>query len=327
MAQNKRIHGSNARALMTILIFCGSCALPLALLYNESNIEKILFDSNRTLSQSTKERVVESRLIFLVIGAGCITFAISMSRSRRFKEADVKPIVTNIALATFCALAPFLTLELLLRPIIHTGDSVFIEDEQLGWRLRPGADALWGFSDIKINNKGLIGPELDYARRGDSRRVLYLGDSVTFGFGLESYDQAYPYIVEKIMRENFGINTETVNAGVGGYSPWQEYIYLKSEGFKYSPDAIIIGFVLNDVTEKSSLKRFGGPETSFQLLGEAVTPLAKIVQRRGPHSKPRQGSIQRTMDDHPGEFEQGTLLLQGHGHTRGSHYFPLQASG
>ena len=58
---------------------------------------------------------------------------------------------------------------------------------------------------------------------------------------------------------------ETIDAGVGGYSPWQEFIYLSKEGIKYNPDLVIVGFVLNDVTEKFELMRFGGAGIGFQL--------------------------------------------------------------
>jgi lysophospholipase L1-like esterase len=95
--------------------------------------------------------------------------------------------------------------------------------------------------------------------------LLYLGDSVTFGYRLPDYEEAYPFVVEQILESQIGTDIETVNAAVGGYSPWQELAYLRTEGLKYQPDAVVIGFVLNDVTEKFRLIRFGGEDLGYQL--------------------------------------------------------------
>lgn len=267
------------RHLRAILILVGLFLLSLAFGYSESRLTRMIFDSRRAFSETTARKIVKSRLIFFAIGSGCILVAVPLRRNTRIGSLGNKPIVINLTLATSCTLIPLLAAELALRPIIHTGGSIFIPDEELDWKLKPNIDALWGFSDIKINSKGLVGPEVDYARSGDVTRVLYVGDSVTFGFGLESYDQSYPYVTERILHDEHHLETETINSGVGGYSPWQEHIFLKREGIKYSPDLIVVGFVLNDVTEKFSLTRFGGRETSFQLLGEAATPLARAMQQ------------------------------------------------
>jgi lysophospholipase L1-like esterase len=71
-------------------------------------------------------------------------------------------------------------------------------------------------------------------------------------------------------------NIETINAGVNGYSPWQQYIYLSREGLKYEPDVIVVAFVLNDVTEKFGLIRFGGRYEGAQLAVTAPSSLERL---------------------------------------------------
>jgi hypothetical protein len=174
----------------------------------------------------------------------------------------------GIVLAILSVLLPLTDLELCLRPFVELGSrqtNLFVSDPELGWRLRPGVDAKWGNVPVKINASGLRGPLVPYARDESSLRILYLGDSVTFGYKLPKHEQSFPFQAEPLLEKRFGVHVETINAGVGGYSPWQELAYLREEGIRYSPDLILIGFVLNDVTEKMDLRAFGGSEIGAQL--------------------------------------------------------------
>jgi hypothetical protein len=85
-----------------------------------------------------------------------------------------------------------------------------------------------------------------------------------FGYGLEDAD-AVPALVESILEERGFGDVETVNAGVGGYATWQERVYLETEGVKFSPDLVVLGFVLNDVVNDKDLIRFGGTGIGYEL--------------------------------------------------------------
>jgi lysophospholipase L1-like esterase len=159
--------------------------------------------------------------------------------------------------------------ELALRPFtidhrMRKSTTIFVKDQDLGWKLRPDSRGRWGGVDVQINSKGLRGPEILYERKRSALRILYLGDSVTFGYKLPRFDLSFPYAVENLLNGK-GVEVETINAGVGGYSPWQYDVYLRKEGMKYQPDVVVVGFVLNDVTEKFGLLRFGGTGIGNQL--------------------------------------------------------------
>ena len=100
---------------------------------------------------------------------------------------------------------------------------------------------------------------------------------MTFGDGLPMAEQAFPYVVESLLENRLGRRIETVNAGVGGYSPWQEYAYLAGDGIKYAPDLVVVSFVLNDVTEKFRLRRFGGDDEGWQLQNAVSSKLEKLL--------------------------------------------------
>jgi len=101
-------------------------------------------------------------------------------------------------------------------------------------------------TEVKINSKGLRDYEYDYLKPKHCYRVLVLGDSITFGWGVD-FSQTYPKLLEKKLNERSpGQKFEVINSGVGNYNLRDELSYLEYEGLKYSPDLIILGFFLND---------------------------------------------------------------------------------
>lgn len=179
--------------------------------------------------------------------------------------------VIKLTLSLVLVVLPLYVLEQCLRPLADFEETsrkkttIFAKDETLGWRLRPGVEDMWGGVKVKINAKGLRGPELPYEKAPGRMRVLYLGDSVAFGYRLADYRDAFPFRTSECIEQKTGRPVETVNAGVGGYSPWQQLAFLEKEGIRYAPDLVLLSFVLNDVAEKLDLLRFGGTGEGHQL--------------------------------------------------------------
>jgi len=188
----------------------------------------------------------------------------------------------RLAFVAAATLLPLALLEYGLRPIADLNrkpTTIFVRDDVLGWRLRPGVEDEWAGLRIRVNDRGLRGPEVPWERERGVPRILYLGDSVTFGFGLPEAEQSYPYAAGRALESALGRRVETVNAGVGGYSPWQERLWLRDEGLRYSPDLVVLGFVLNDVTEKLNLRRFGGSGIGLQLAMSRHSTLDSLRDR------------------------------------------------
>lgn len=251
-----------------LLSGAGIVLIILAGLYNE--YVAAFLDPNPPLSDITAVKIRSAQFYFLFTGLVLISISGLVRKVRWLKAVMGKTFFTNMLL---CFLTIFLVIfipELTLRPFVDLDDdgkktTIFIRDSELGWRLRPNSEDLWGDVRVRINGKGLRGPELQYRKPPNVFRILYLGDSVTFGFMLESYEETFPYVVETILEKRFKGKIETINAGVSGYSSWQEYIYLSREGIKYDPDLVIVSFALNDVTDKFYLVRYGGWGEGFEL--------------------------------------------------------------
>ncbi len=109
----------------------------------------------------------------------------------------------------------------------------------------PGKSAdLYG-ANIAINSKGLRDREIDYPRTPGIRRVLFLGDSLTLGWGVP-FESIFSKLLEKDFAEMDGIQTEVINTGVGNYNSEQEYTYYKNEGIKYKSDLVMLLYFIND---------------------------------------------------------------------------------
>lgn len=124
-----------------------------------------------------------------------------------------------------------------------------IPDRQLIWRLNPfGPDVnTRGFRDREFND------DADWS-------ILLLGDSVSWGDGIDDIAQVYPQRMEDILTQSStGAVVEVMNTAVPGYSTFQQQRFLELRGLDYAPDLIIHQFCLNDVTERyAALAQYGG---------------------------------------------------------------------
>lgn len=263
----------SARVTRALLIVSAFTFILSSVVYNEFLLD--LFGSHLRLYQVTDyfqivpkmgKKIIATQLYFLLSGLSLLLLSECVRKISWLRAVAMKTLTEKILLALFILIQPLYMLECALDPFTPEPEGgIFVQDRELGWKLKPNAEGEWGPAWVKTNSKGLRGPELDYAKPANVTRILYLGDSVTFGYGVKNHKDTFPYRVEAVLENDLRREIETINAGVGGYSPWQEYLYLSREGVKYNPDLVVVAFVLNDVTEKFELTHFGGSGIGFQL--------------------------------------------------------------
>jgi lysophospholipase L1-like esterase len=119
-------------------------------------------------------------------------------------------------------------------------------DPELGWFNREGSRARiagrGGAYTVTINAQGLRGPERGYAKPSGTLRVLLLGDSTGWGWGVGD-EEGFARQVE----QRLGPHVEVINLSVPGYSTDQELLALEREGVRYAPDLVLLALVLNDL--------------------------------------------------------------------------------
>ena len=118
-------------------------------------------------------------------------------------------------------------------------------DSEMSHQHVPGASAdLYGVN-IKINSKGLRDREIKYVKTPGERRILFLGDSLTLGWGVP-FESIFTKLLEKDLTNIDKIKTEVINTGVGNYNSVQEFTYYKNEGYKYDADIVMLLHFIND---------------------------------------------------------------------------------
>jgi lysophospholipase L1-like esterase len=113
-------------------------------------------------------------------------------------------------------------------------------------------------SSFHTNSRGLRGRERALERLPSVSRIVVLGDSFTWGWGVND-EFVYPVVMESLLH-----GPEVINLGVTAYGTRQEIDYLKLEGIKYRPDIVLVGFCLNDIYDVSS------PLEKFQSAGVSM---------------------------------------------------------
>jgi lysophospholipase L1-like esterase len=123
---------------------------------------------------------------------------------------------------------------------------VYRRDPQLFWRFRDDITTRsrqFSYLDYRINSHGMRGPEFAKAKSGV--RILALGNSCTFGWGVP-YDQIWTCRLQQAIHQRLpGQTFEVLNAGVPGYSSYQGKIYF-DELLPLKPDIVLIMFGWND---------------------------------------------------------------------------------
>ena len=102
---------------------------------------------------------------------------------------------------------------------------------------------------IRTNSLGLRSPEVAEPKPPDSFRILVLGDSVTFGWGLRGEDTYASQLASRLATLRPNQRYEVVNAGVSGYGTWQESLWLEQTGLGLEPDVVIVQAHLNDAAD------------------------------------------------------------------------------
>lgn len=162
-------------------------------------------------------------------------------------------IIGGMTIALIAAAEAFLRIFLPQNVTVNylAGERFSVPDDVLGVRYVPG-------SRVRVSN-----PEytVEYAVNRDGLRdhkdhplpkppgtirVLLVGDSFTFGIGL-NYDQTWPVIVEEHLAQSGRANIDLVKAGMWGMDTRSELILVRLLAEKYDADVVVVGFLVNDL--------------------------------------------------------------------------------
>ncbi|TFV80289.1 hypothetical protein E4K64_00155 [Bradyrhizobium frederickii] len=170
-----------------------------------------------------------------------------MSRERLFTGLVVAATILLVALA----------LEAFVRLAVDDGMQFDLEmwkyarevkrvsaDPRIGHEHRPSATAHLMGVDVAINSHKFRDREIGFERTPDSLRIMMLGDSLTFGWGVPN-DKTFVKRLEAMIHAT-GVQAEVINAGVGNYNTSMEVAAYLSEGHRFRPDILVLNYFIND---------------------------------------------------------------------------------
>lgn len=96
-----------------------------------------------------------------------------------------------------------------------------------------------------INKHGFRGPDYEKNKAPDTRRVIILGDSFTFGEGVK-FEHTFSYRLEKVLNQHSAWPVEVLNFGTSIWGTSDEINYFEQAGIDFEPDLVILVYVLND---------------------------------------------------------------------------------
>jgi lysophospholipase L1-like esterase len=166
----------------------------------------------------------------------------------------MKGILLNVSLVVLSVGLSLLMGEVVLRMLGHGSitSQMYVEDEHTIYRNKPltrGRALRPGEFDYSFttNTDGFRG-QREYRRPKPvgTRRVLAIGDSFTFGIGVDDAESYPAQLERRLSRLCASRPVQVVNAGVGGFGTSQQLVLLERVGLTFQPDLVVLGVFVND---------------------------------------------------------------------------------
>lgn len=172
----------------------------------------------------------------------------------------LSPLSRKIALSAASVVIVLLLCEALLRRVDPFGISyhlavndfldretgaVEVAEPPMKYVLRPGYHFEGPF-EARINALRMRGPAAVREKPDDAFRVLFLGDSVTFGLGVDD-EECFADLLRQELSLDDGRRLEILNAGCPGYTAVDEYLFLERYARGLRPDLVVVFFVPDDL--------------------------------------------------------------------------------
>lgn len=223
-------------------------------------------------------------------------------------------VLGNIVLLAFAILLGCIAMEVALRVIFaHSLDFSMemwkyavklkrpVANPDLSFAHAPNRSAFLMGVPVSINSEGLRDREFSLEKPPGVYRVMMLGDSTTFGWGVRQEDTAAKFLERKLsaaLPAGYS-GVEVMNAGVGNYDTVQEVTYYETIGWKYHPDLVVLVFFIND-PEPVPVEKKGFLIDRSYLIAFATNRIDGVMRHAGvrPDWKTYYASLYN--DDRPG---------------------------
>lgn len=190
----------------------------------------------------------------------------------------------GILCAAFVLVFVFFLIEGIFRYILYYGDSkdgFFIFNKNFIYSLKPNHTGIYKDQPVSTNSFGFRNAPISPLK--SSKRIMVLGDSRTFGWGVNESETYCSYL------NTFLKNTEVLNLGVPGYNILKGKDLLEKWYPFFKPDLVILAFnganthlldYLSDVDRKNLYHSFLGNSRFYLFVMDRWATLKKYTRRR-----------------------------------------------
>lgn len=142
-------------------------------------------------------------------------------------------------------------------------------DGLLGWSHRPNWETVHETENfratVRTEGRGLRDtPQPTPTGDGKTYRILVIGDSFAFGWGVEDHETFSARLAQQLVPPPGAARIEVLNAGVAGWSADHYRIFLEARGLALEPDLILVVPSENDLSDLAA---------SRMTLGERGLPI------------------------------------------------------
>ena len=183
------------------------------------------------------------------------------------KNNGINKIFINCLVVMVSILVGFFILEIIIRssgmwisfPPDKRNYYRYSQVDNIPYTLKPNMHLDVPFGQIISNENGFRINNLKTEQKGEIFRLLVIGDSYVFGFGVDQ-DDAFPQQLECLLnnrKKKKDMYFEVLNAGIDGYNVMNQLHALKYTTSTYSPGLIIWLLTTNDWDDSLKVNKNG----------------------------------------------------------------------
>jgi lysophospholipase L1-like esterase len=151
-----------------------------------------------------------------------------------------------------------------------------------GYRQRPGA--VFSYTDgtrATTNAQGWRGPTVAVPKPAGTLRVVILGGSTTYGYGVNDDETIDHYMRQDLSARFPGRKVEVVNLALDGYDAYQAWQRWLHDGVRLDPDVVVLNTGINDV-RNARYQNLKDPDPRTLIWEDDMRRLREEQARGGP---------------------------------------------
>lgn len=173
----------------------------------------------------------------------------------RGRHRIVRALASALVVLSLCAA----TAELLLRFVVGLGNPILIQaDPDCEYILKPDQNVFRFFVHTRTNHYGMRSDEVPAVHEAGALRILFVGDSITYGTTRVDQRDIFTEILHRDLRGLVNRPVEVLNASAGAWAPDNELSYLRSRGI-FHADLVVLVLNNGDLTQpRATVAEVGG---------------------------------------------------------------------